>query len=123
MRFLTIKLVFVFLILNIFPAADREIHPKSKTAGEIGVFDWVLTIEQTCLLFCYLVKVLSNSLTPFLGECHHLFVHSSSCYMKPDRLIFDYSKMAGRAIRPSETERLPCSPLLTPRTSQLRPAG
>jgi beta-galactosidase len=40
MRFLTIKLVFVFLMLNIFPVANREIHPKSIKAEEIGVFDW-----------------------------------------------------------------------------------
>jgi len=40
MRFLTIKLAFVFLILSIFPVANREIHPKSKTTEEEGVFDW-----------------------------------------------------------------------------------
>jgi len=40
MRFPAIKFVFVFLILNIFPAANREIHPNSRKAEEIGVFDW-----------------------------------------------------------------------------------
>ncbi len=40
MRFLTLKLVFIFLILNISPAANKEIHPNSKTTEEKGVFDW-----------------------------------------------------------------------------------
>ena len=42
-------------------------------------------------------------------------------YMKPDRLISNYIEMAGRTIRLSETERVSPSPLLTPRTNQLRP--
>lgn len=33
-------LVFILLILNISPAAYREIHPKSKTAEEKEVLDW-----------------------------------------------------------------------------------
>jgi beta-galactosidase len=40
MRSLTLTLVILFLILNISPADNREIHPKSKTAEEEGVFDW-----------------------------------------------------------------------------------
>ena len=41
-----------------------------------------------------------------VSECHHLFVHGiSPGYMKPDRLIpMRYIEMAGRALRPPETE-------------------
>lgn len=42
-------------------------------------------------------------------------------YMKPDRLILGYSKMAGRAIRPPKTAALRPA-FQTPRTDQLRPA-
>ena len=71
-----------------------------------------------------LVRLIFKYRIAFFGDRNHLFVHgTASCYMKPDRLIpMLYIGMAGRAIRPPETELFRGSPLLTPRTDQLRPA-
>ncbi len=40
MKVLTLNLFFIFLILNISPAAYRDIYPESRTAEEKAVFDW-----------------------------------------------------------------------------------
>jgi beta-galactosidase len=40
MRFLTLNLVFVFLIMNIFSATNRESYPESKMNQENVAYDW-----------------------------------------------------------------------------------
>ena len=73
------------------PVKSRRRSTSHAVADFFGEGSCVMTIKQTRLLFIKF-DVLSSIASRVQGECHHLLYKEDSCYMKPDRLIFDSSK-------------------------------